>query len=233
MSALEASDFAGLLDLLGGREPRWTYDALRRCHENGLVSPNGMTLTGPGISKTTRMSELLNDLQQGVKLDTPRANLAHELSAEEWLRARFGETYITWNARVLLAGDRPEQLTCQRVQPDDPQLRSFRLSLLPTLKSDNLVRIQPYAWQKNVLGGLEVICFALKVPRKEAQIVRIQTRYYDFIVDRWPDVTWWHLPTKQDSPVIAKAVDPRPLKNRIVALVMPVITSGWAVPRIK
>ncbi|MBI4962521.1 MAG: hypothetical protein HY913_04530 [Desulfomonile tiedjei] len=211
---LEIDDYKNLLTLLQGKPPLWSIRSLNRCVSENLVTQDG-SLTRAGTRKAEKLSRGVEALKIGVPLDYRTANHAERLNASgPWYKSALLDKDVFYNSHVLISayGLTGLSYTKTEIPPD------LKWEWQGVLKSTVWRKLEPYAVQIDQFAGHELVCLrSLFDPKK----LRIQSVYYDFVVSRWKEASFWYRPEYKD-PVVAIKIKPGGIKNSIAMLIMPV-----------
>ena len=236
MPPLEIVDYKNILSLARGKTPLWTIGSLIRCNAAGLVNPKGDFLTREGRRKGQRLVEYVTAFQAGLPFSARTINRAHELIGMPWNRIVIDFKKAWFNHEVIFQGAPPKEWGGGHItkrSPDDPQFTwvSDEIRSSGLVDGRTLMKLTPYAVQLDHVGGHEVICMkyiSLKNGRPKG--VRIQSRYFDYLERAYSGTTWWFNTGRQHGPIIVKNTHGLGWKNKIYALVMPVVAKDWPLP---
>lgn len=249
MADITLADFYSLRSLLLGGTVPWTSDSLHRCLKAGHINNDGSALTEQGAERAQVFHEYVEALWRGIPLTVPRKDLT-EFAEESvaWNRDWIGNNrHHQFDENFVIFADTNEHIMdlCQKMSGKDSRelVKEWKFKI----RSKFWVRCEPYAYQAEPKpGGLKVICFRGAKhstsetgwhrgtnPARGPKVVRVQAHYYDYVISRFPQVTWWWRPTKNphDQEVAARVVGDRDYLGRgFVALVCRVNTTNWPVP---
>jgi hypothetical protein len=228
------TDYQKLLDLADGKRPVWSMAELARCSaEYKLVTPTGNFLTTDGDRKAKRIRDAIKQLSAGVPLQTEREDRSADLQSERWFRAKIDDTLCWFNKHAIFTGIPPQTINHIRWSDEAVKVKRLKTELIPILNAETLIKVIPVALQRTAILGPETICFSpvSSLGKQNRPVIRIQSKYYDYILTKWPECSWWHLP-KSQSPLMLVHAKGSSLRRGFVAAVMLVETDGWPSPSI-
>lgn len=227
---LTIQDYQNLLSLLNGTQPLWGVDSLNRCVKAGLVTPTGRFLSFEGQRKAQRIQEVTDTLKRGVPLESRTADRSSEIAADSWYRTYWdvigvsSQKHIFWNDHAIFGGKCPVESV--RVSSDEEPYSTMYSIVRGGLMCKSWMKLAPFAVQIDALGGMECICFQPVVRAKNAKpvLLRMQSRYYDYAMQTYSQVTFWYREKSQDGTIfpIAVRTSPTEIKDNYSAFIMPV-----------
>jgi len=214
---LEIEDYQNIFKLLHGKPPLWSLDSLHRCVSGGLVSPDGAILTRRGRQKAEKLARGVDALQTGVPLSSRTADRSHLIGdVGPWFRGAFADTTVYWTSSCLIHEHQLDGSHAQRAEVP----RNLRHEWNGYLNSKAWRKMEPYAVQIDVLGGMELICLRSLFCKSK---FRIRSVYYDWFMQKWQTTTFWFRASQPTpEPIIAVKTRSGGIKNNISAIVKPV-----------
>jgi hypothetical protein len=189
----------------------------------GLTDAKGY-LTEKGLELAENTVEKVKLLRNGLPIEKrkktdPKAILNSELP---WVVGLIKKKDWVSNGELFILG-KPEK--GMEAVKGSSELRQLMPTIVAKAASPkDLVEIEPKIWQMYDIGGLDFVW--LNDDKGEGMtFVPIQSKYLDYIKDRYPSGKFFIRRKKADS-VIQVRVTNRGLKNNIVALVMPFDLAG-------
>lgn len=251
--SLTLSDFFLLRSLLLNESPQWTQDAIFRCHKRGLITQDGTRLTPDGHERASLFNEFVDTLWQGVDINSlTRNSLAdHAEAHEDWYRKMFrNDEQYQYSPHVVMFSGGPLPLRYKKIV--GKQFGLLMTEWKKKIRAKKWERAIPYAYQAEPrLDGMKTICFQArhhsnhhaktgdawdytKIGSSGHPLVdRIQAQYYDYILQRFPNVSWW----RQDRGTCSRDYigariehDRNYMGNGFVAVIKIVKTVNWPYP---
>lgn len=214
---LEIQDYQDILSLLHNKPPLWSLDSLNRCLSAGLVSPDGSQLLRRGRQKAEKLSRGVDILQTGLPLSARTADRSDQITQMgPWFKGTFAGTNIHWTSSCVVQEHQLDGSGAIKTEvPSD-----LRYEWHGYLNSKSWRKMEPYAVQIDVLGGMELICLRSLFCRTN---YRIQSVYYDWFTKKWQTATFWfRFSGSSPDPIIAVKNRFHGIKDHIGALINPV-----------
>jgi hypothetical protein len=136
------------------------------------------------------------------------------VNSNKWLTGTVSRKPIACNGEMLFVG-KPRSPMFAEQAPSDTRQR-LPQTVASCLKG-RFQPVQPHTYQIEELGLVELVWMA---NAKQEFFVAIQAKYHDFLIDRFPKLSWF---AKSQYDSVQARVQNRGLKDNVVAIVMPYI----------
>lgn len=191
----------------------------------GLIVKGGK-LTKKGIAQFEKVKEKLELLREGLpfdqRMESAVDSTAMYLNEEPvWFYGEVSAKPWVGNTEILFVGRKPDR-AMNAVEGTTSQRKAIPITLRTILKGkkDTTIELKPYAFQRDEFDGIEIIWLRDK---KKTLSVPIQAKYFDYIFDRFPKVTFHIDKNSEGDSAIQFRVKNQGIKFNCVGVMMPLL----------
>jgi hypothetical protein len=199
----------------------------RRLVSRKLMQKDGR-LTEYGWETVKSMKKMLKRLESGVPFASRTISNSNAIfdSNLPWYCVPIRQTMrATLNGEIVFKGMPHKKMTI--TESSASLKREAKAYIQKTCRlTEGYMPAKPQIWQAKGVDILDVIWL---VSRSKKIMVSVQTKYFDFLMSKYPKGEWW-IKSSADVIQVRTRKDGAGMFNQVMAIVCPILTKGALTP---